>query len=45
MTVTGLIGQIFMLPLRGIIAESAEDDAEIEQDLKDLKQILGQGVG
>jgi hypothetical protein len=29
--------------LRGVIAESAEDDAEIEHDLRDLKQILAQG--
>ena len=34
----------FARTLRGVIAESAEDDAELEQDLKDLKQILASGV-
>ena len=34
----------FARMLRSVIAESAEDDAEIEQDLKDLKQILAQGT-
>ena len=33
----------FARMLRSVIAESAEDDAEIEEDLKDLKQILAQG--
>jgi len=37
--------RMFARALRGVIAESAEDDAEIEGDLKDLKQILAQGVG
>jgi DNA-directed RNA polymerase specialized sigma24 family protein len=35
----------FARMLRGVIAESAEDDAEIEQDLRDLKQILASGAG
>jgi RNA polymerase sigma-70 factor (ECF subfamily) len=34
----------FARTLRSVIAESAEDDAEIEQDLKDLKQILAQSA-
>jgi RNA polymerase sigma-70 factor (ECF subfamily) len=37
--------RMFARALRGVIAESAEDDGEIEQDLRDLKQILAQGVG
>jgi RNA polymerase sigma-70 factor (ECF subfamily) len=34
----------FARMLRSVIAESAEDDAEIEEDLKDIKQILAQGT-
>lgn len=32
--------RMFARALRGVLSESAEDDQEIEQDLRDLKQIL-----
>lgn len=35
----------FARNLRGVLSESAEDDAEIEQDLRDLKGILAQSIG
>ena len=34
----------FARALRAVIAESAEDEAEIEQDLTDLKRVLAQGI-
>jgi RNA polymerase sigma-70 factor (ECF subfamily) len=35
--------RMFARILRGVLSESAEDDAEIEADLRDLKRVLAQG--
>ena len=34
--------RMFARVLRGVISESAEDERELEEDLRDLRKVLGQ---